>query len=73
MGTSSEIGKHSPAAYRFDRVAVILAGLVVFCAAASISMADWMPRLDVLERPLAVGGSAAWSPHEPGGRAPRTS
>jgi len=54
MGASSEIGQRSPAAYRFDRVAVILAGLVVFCAAASISMADWMPRLDLLEATVLV-------------------
>ncbi len=49
MDTSTQIDKRSPAAYRFDWMAVILAGLVVFCAAASISMAEWMPSLDLLE------------------------
>lgn len=46
--TSPQADSHSSSTHRFDRVAVVLAGLVVFCAAASIAMAEWMPNLDLL-------------------------
>jgi transglutaminase-like putative cysteine protease len=48
MVTSSVSDKRSVMTYRFEWVAVVLAGLVVFCAAASIAMAEWMPSLDLL-------------------------
>jgi transglutaminase-like putative cysteine protease len=54
MDTSSQSGNHRSATYRFDWMAVILAGLVVFCAAASITMAEWMPQLDLLEATVLV-------------------
>ncbi|CAG0934752.1 Protein-glutamine gamma-glutamyltransferase [Thermoflexales bacterium] len=40
--------KHGATTYRFDWVAGVLAGLVVFCAAASIATAEWMASLDLL-------------------------
>jgi transglutaminase-like putative cysteine protease len=45
---ATQTNKHGSAAYRFDWIAVILAGLVVLCAASSVAMADWMPNLDRL-------------------------
>jgi transglutaminase-like putative cysteine protease len=48
MLTPAESEKQGLTAYRFDWVVVVLAGLVVFCAAASIAMAEWMPSLDLL-------------------------
>ena len=42
-------------ASRFDWVVVVLAGLIVFCAAASIAMAEWMPDLDSLIVTVLVG------------------
>ena len=46
--------REEPLTYRFDWVVVILAGLVVFCAAASIGMAEWMPSLDLLSLTVVV-------------------
>jgi hypothetical protein len=48
MLTPAESEKQGLTAYRFDWVVVVLAGQVVFCAAASIAMAEWMPSLDLL-------------------------
>jgi transglutaminase-like putative cysteine protease len=53
--TSPQADKHSSSTNRFDRVAVVLAGLVVFCAAASIAMAEWMPNLDLLPVTVLIG------------------
>ena len=55
MVTSAQTDKHTSAVYRFDWVAVVLAGLVVFCAAASIGMAEWMPSLDLLAVTVLIG------------------
>jgi transglutaminase-like putative cysteine protease len=57
MVPSSEINKHSSITYRFDWVAVVLAGLVVFCAASSLAMAEWLPSLDLLTLTVIV----AWA------------
>lgn len=48
MTSTPETDKPHSYQYRFDWVAVVLAGLIAFCAAASIAMAEWMPNLDWL-------------------------
>ncbi len=55
MSTPLPSDKHGTTAYRFDWVVAVLAGLVVFCAAASIAMAEWMPSLDLLMLTVLVG------------------
>ncbi len=52
-----------------DRVAFILIGLIVFTAAGSIAVADWMPRLDLLGLTVVVAlfsgaliSTRAWRP-----------
>ena len=55
MLASAESEKQSLTVSRFDWVVVVLAGLIVFCAAASIAMAEWMPDLDMLIMTVVVG------------------
>ncbi len=55
MLASAESEKQSLTTARFDWVVVVLAGLIVFCPAASIAMAEWMPDLDLLVMTVLVG------------------
>src|SRR5512143_919700 len=55
MVTPPQTDRHASISYRFDWIAVVLAGLVVFCAAASIAMAEWMPSLDLLALTVLTG------------------
>jgi transglutaminase-like putative cysteine protease len=54
MAPSTQVETRTAPSYRFDWVAVVLAGLIVFCAAASIALAEWMPNLDWLWATVAV-------------------
>jgi transglutaminase-like putative cysteine protease len=59
MTTSSAVDQPQPIERRFDWVVVVLAGLVVFCAAASIALADWMPSLNWLIVTVVVSWAVA--------------
>ena len=59
--------KNSP--YPLDRIAFVLIGVIVFSAASSIAVADWMPRLDLLSltmvAALFIGAILATRPWRP--------
>jgi transglutaminase-like putative cysteine protease len=57
MPDKPELTARLSATFRFDWIAVVLAILIVFCASASIAMAEWVPSLDVLSLTVVVSGS----------------
>ncbi|HTP07998.1 MAG TPA: transglutaminaseTgpA domain-containing protein, partial [Anaerolineae bacterium] len=59
MVPPTQVDMHRSSTYRFDSVAVVLAGLVVLCAAASIAAAEWMLSLDWLVMTVIVGWGLA--------------
>jgi transglutaminase-like putative cysteine protease len=57
MTDKPEIAQRFSSSFRFDWIAVVLAILIVFCASASVAMAEWVPSLDVLSLTVVVSGS----------------
>ncbi len=57
MPDKPEFPQRFSAPFRFDWIAVVLAILIVFCASASIALAEWVPNLDVLSLTVVVSGS----------------
>lgn len=57
MPDKPELARRFSTTFRFDWIAVVLAILIVFCASASIAMAEWVPNLDVLRLTVVVSGS----------------
>ena len=57
MSDQPESARRFSSSVRFDWIAVVLAILLVFCASASIAMAEWVPNLNVLSLTVMVSGS----------------
>jgi transglutaminase-like putative cysteine protease len=57
MSEQPESAQHLSPAFHFDWIAVVLAILIVFCASASVAMAEWVPNLDVVSLTVVVSGA----------------
>ena len=57
MPDQPEAARRFSSSFHFDWIAVVLAILIVFCASASIAMAEWVPNLDALSLTVVVSGS----------------
>ena len=57
MPDQSETARRVSSSFHLDWIAVVLAILIVFCASASIAMAEWTPNLNALSLTVVVSGS----------------